>query len=39
MLLPLWVLALLSMAVGIYSTITGHVLSFGPPRASTHRRG
>jgi NADH-quinone oxidoreductase subunit L len=30
MLLPLWVLALLSMAVGIYSTLTGHVLQFGP---------
>jgi NADH-quinone oxidoreductase subunit L len=30
MLLPLWVLALLSLGVGVYSTITGHFLSFGP---------
>jgi NADH-quinone oxidoreductase subunit L len=30
MLLPLWVLALLSMVVGVYSTLTGHILSFGP---------
>ncbi len=30
MALPLWVLALLSIAVGIYSTLAGHVLSFGP---------
>jgi NADH-quinone oxidoreductase subunit L len=30
MMLPLWVLALLSLAVGIYSTVTGHVLQFGP---------
>jgi NADH:ubiquinone oxidoreductase subunit 5 (subunit L)/multisubunit Na+/H+ antiporter MnhA subunit len=28
--LPLWILALLSLAVGIYSTLTGHVLQFGP---------
>ena len=27
---PLWVLALLSLGVGAYSTITGHFLSFGP---------
>jgi NADH-quinone oxidoreductase subunit L len=27
--LPLWLLALLSLAVGIYSTVTGHVLQFG----------
>jgi NADH-quinone oxidoreductase subunit L len=31
MLLPLWLLALLSLGVGVYSTITGHFLSFGPP--------
>jgi NADH-quinone oxidoreductase subunit L len=30
MMLPLWVLALLSLGVGIYSTVTGHVLQFGP---------
>jgi NADH-quinone oxidoreductase subunit L len=30
MLLPLWLLALLSLGVGIYSTITGHFLTFGP---------
>jgi NADH-quinone oxidoreductase subunit L len=30
MMLPLWVLALLALGVGVYSTITGHVLSFGP---------
>ncbi|HLG59878.1 MAG TPA: NADH-quinone oxidoreductase subunit L [Vicinamibacterales bacterium] len=30
MLLPLWVLAILSMVVGVYSTLTGHILSFGP---------
>jgi len=30
MMLPLWVLALLSLGVGIYSTITGHFLQFGP---------
>jgi NADH-quinone oxidoreductase subunit L len=29
MLLPLWVLTLLSMGVGIYSTLTGHFLTFG----------
>jgi NADH-quinone oxidoreductase subunit L len=29
MLLPLWVLTLLSMGVGIYSTMTGHFLTFG----------
>ena len=28
--LPLWILALLSMAVGIYSTVAGRVLQFGP---------
>ena len=27
--LPLWVLALLSLGVGIYSTLMGHVLTFG----------
>jgi NADH-quinone oxidoreductase subunit L len=27
---PLWVLALLSLGVGIYSTIAGHFLQFGP---------
>ena len=36
MLLPLWVLALLSMAVGIYSTVVGRVLSFGPAEGATH---
>jgi NADH-quinone oxidoreductase subunit L len=30
MMLPLWVLAGLSLAVGAYSTLTGHILSFGP---------
>jgi NADH-quinone oxidoreductase subunit L len=30
MMLPLWVLALLSLAVGIYSTAVGRVLQFGP---------
>jgi NADH-quinone oxidoreductase subunit L len=30
MMLPLWVLALLSLGVGIYSTVTGHFLQFGP---------
>jgi NADH-quinone oxidoreductase subunit L len=30
MMLPLWVLALLALGVGVYSTITGHVLQFGP---------
>jgi NADH:ubiquinone oxidoreductase subunit 5 (subunit L)/multisubunit Na+/H+ antiporter MnhA subunit len=30
MLLPLWILAILSMAVGIYSTVVGRVLQFGP---------
>jgi NADH-quinone oxidoreductase subunit L len=30
MLLPLWVLAVLSMAVGIYSTLVGRVLPLGP---------
>jgi NADH-quinone oxidoreductase subunit L len=30
MLLPLWVLALLSLGVGIYSTAVGRVLQFGP---------
>ena len=30
MMLPLWILAVLSMAVGAYSTFTGHVLAFGP---------
>jgi NADH-quinone oxidoreductase subunit L len=30
MMLPLWVLALLSLGVGIYSTTTGHFLQFGP---------
>lgn len=30
MLLPLWVLALLAMAVGVYSTVAGRILSFGP---------
>ena len=29
MMLPLWVLALLSLGVGIYSTVTGHFLQFG----------
>jgi NADH-quinone oxidoreductase subunit L len=28
MMLPLWVLALLSLGVGIYSTLTGHFLTF-----------
>jgi NADH-quinone oxidoreductase subunit L len=27
---PLWILALLSLGVGVYSTLTGHFLSFGP---------
>ena len=27
---PLWLLALLSLGVGVYSTLTGHVLSFAP---------
>ena len=31
MMLPLWVLALLSLGVGLYSTLTGHFLQFGPP--------
>jgi len=30
MMLPLWVLALLSLGVGIYSTVVGRVLQFGP---------
>ena len=30
MMVPLWVLALLSLGVGVYSTLTGHFLSFGP---------
>jgi NADH-quinone oxidoreductase subunit L len=30
MMLPLWLLAVLSLAVGVYSTISGHFLSFGP---------
>ena len=30
MMLPLWVLALLSLGVGIYSTAVGRVLQFGP---------
>src|SRR5688572_18581290 len=30
MMLPLWVLAVLSLGVGIYSTLTGHFLQFGP---------
>jgi NADH-quinone oxidoreductase subunit L len=30
MMLPLWILALLSLGVGIYSTVTGHFLAFGP---------
>jgi NADH-quinone oxidoreductase subunit L len=30
MMLPLWVLAFLSLAVGIYSTVAGRVLQFGP---------
>jgi NADH-quinone oxidoreductase subunit L len=30
MLLPLWVLTLLSLGVGVYSTIAGRVLQFGP---------
>jgi NADH-quinone oxidoreductase subunit L len=30
MMLPLLVLALLSLGVGIYSTVTGHFLQFGP---------
>jgi NADH-quinone oxidoreductase subunit L len=30
MALPLWVLAALSLGVGVYSTLAGHVLSFGP---------
>ena len=30
MMLPLWVLALLSLGVGTYSTTTGHFLQFGP---------
>jgi len=29
MMLPLWVLALLSLGVGIYSTVTGRFLQFG----------
>jgi NADH-quinone oxidoreductase subunit L len=31
MMLPLWILALLSLGVGLYSTLTGHFLQFGPP--------
>jgi NADH-quinone oxidoreductase subunit L len=30
MMLPLWVLALLALGVGLYSTFTGHFLQFGP---------
>jgi len=30
MMLPLWILALLSLGVGLYSTISGHILQFGP---------
>ena len=30
MMLPLWVLAVLSLGVGIYSTTLGHFLQFGP---------
>ena len=30
MMLPLWVLAALSLAVGVYSTVVGRVLQFGP---------
>jgi NADH-quinone oxidoreductase subunit L len=30
MMLPLWLLAVLSLGVGVYSTVTGHFLSFGP---------
>jgi NADH-quinone oxidoreductase subunit L len=30
MMLPLWLLAALSLAVGVYSTVTGHFLAFGP---------
>jgi NADH-quinone oxidoreductase subunit L len=30
MMLPLWVLAVLSLGVGIYSTIAGGILQFGP---------
>jgi NADH-quinone oxidoreductase subunit L len=30
MMLPLWVLAALSLAVGVYSTVAGRVLQFGP---------
>jgi NADH-quinone oxidoreductase subunit L len=29
MMLPLWILAVLSVGVGIYSTLTGHFLTFG----------
>ena len=36
MLLPLWILALLSMAVGIYSTFIGHGPAFGPAEAREH---
>ena len=32
---PLWVLALLSLGVGVYSTLTGHILSFGPAEGET----
>ena len=33
MLLPLWILALLSLGVGIYSTAAGRILFFGPAAA------
>jgi NADH-quinone oxidoreductase subunit L len=35
MLLPLWILALLSMAVGLYTTVVGRVLLFGPVEHET----
>jgi NADH-quinone oxidoreductase subunit L len=35
MLLPLWILALLSMAVGFYTTLGGQVPSFGPAEGTT----
>ena len=30
MMLPLWTLALLSLGAGLYSTLMGHLLQFGP---------
>ena len=36
MMLPLWVLALLSLGVGIYATISGHFLQFGAEGGAEH---